>query len=451
MVLRTSLLVIGAGPAGLAHAFWRARHDPTLDYRIVDTAPGPGGRVQTRRVEGYLCELGPQGLRPNDASDDFLAALGIEGAVVAANPDARLRYLARDGRLHALPSGPGTLVSTDIFSLVGKLSLLCEPFRARGTDAEESLAAFAARRLGRRSVPLAEAMASGVYGGDAHDIEMAAAFPAVAKLEQEHGSLLRGMMRRRKMATPQARRPMLATFGGGMETLVQRMRERVGSRLTLGREAVAISRRDDGWNVVLGGEVPTEIHTRELVLAIPSRRAAQLVGAVDPELSDALARIPFASVANIYLGFAEKDAREVMRGFGFLLDRRENSPMLGAIYCSAVFPQSAPSGKFLVRVMAGGVLHPEAVERDEDDLASEAEAMIRRYTGLDGRLLFKRVYKVRDAIPQYVRGHSALVRRIRELSAGHPGLRLIGNSYDEVSVVGQLHRPASYFAGDATE
>ena len=115
--------------------------------------------------------------------------------------------------------------------------------------------------------------------------------------------------------------------------------------------------------------------------------------------------------------------------------------MLGAIYCSSIFTQSASRGNFLVRVLAGGALHPETVERDEEDLAEEAETMLRRYTGLSGPLVFKRVYKARDAIPQFVCGHTARLRRIRELESKHSGLRLIGNSYDDVSVVGQLRRP----------
>jgi protoporphyrinogen/coproporphyrinogen III oxidase len=442
MLQQVDLLIVGAGPAGLAHAFWRARDNASLDYRIVDAAPRPGGWVQTRRVEGYLCETGPQGIRPCDASDEFLSALGIEDRVVPADPGAKLRFLARDGRLHPLPSGPGALLKTDIFSLGGKLSLFLEPLRSRGNHAEESLAAFVGRRLGRQAVPLAEAMASGVYGGDAHQIEMAAAFPAIARLEREHGSLLRGMMRRRKTTAPATPRPVLATFDGGMELLVQRAREAVGSRLILGRAVTAVSRRDDDWSVTLGGEVTTEIRARELVLAIPARHAAPLLEPVDHELSGALTRIPYASIANIYLGFEEDDARETLQGFGFLLDRREKSPMLGAIYCSSVFPQSAPKGKFLVRIMAGGVLNPLTHDRDEEDLAAEAETMLRHYTGLDARLVFKRVYKAQDAIPQYVRGHGARVRHIRRLTAAHAGLHLIGNSYDEVSIVGQFHRPS---------
>ena len=151
--------------------------------------------------------------------------------------------------------------------------------------------------------------------------------------------------------------------------------------------------------------------------------------------------IPFVSIANIYLGFATPgtdDGCDGCAGSASSSIGANASPMLGAIYCSSIFPQSAQDGKFLVRVMVGGALHAEAVERDEEDLAREAEATLRRYTGLDSQLLFQRVYKVRDAIPQYSLGHAQRLANIRAAEARIDGLRLLGNSYDAVSIVGQL-------------
>ncbi|MCA8955908.1 MAG: protoporphyrinogen oxidase, partial [Planctomycetes bacterium] len=322
----------------------------------------------------------------------------------------------------------------------GKLGLLLEPLRRRGGDPEESLAAFVGRRFGRQTVPLAEALASGVFGGDAHRLEMSAAFPAITEMEREHGSLVRGMFARRKQ--PRVRRPPLATFRGGMEAMVQALRHRLEHRLVLGRRAVALERDGTTWRVRLDGSPERTLTCRELVLAIPARCAAPLLHPLDSGLAAELAAIPFASIANIYLGFADGDARERLSGFGFLLDRTEASPMLGAIYCSSVFPKCAPPGKFLVRVMAGGMLHPDALERSEEELARDAEAMLRGYTGLRAQLLFRRVYKVRAAIPQFVTGHRRRVAAIRTLASRLPGLQLIGNSYDAVSVVGQMVRPA---------
>jgi oxygen-dependent protoporphyrinogen oxidase len=441
--METDLLVVGAGPAGLAHAFWRQHAEPHLDLCVVDRCPEPGGWVRTRRIEGFLCEQGPQGVRPDAVSDAFFDALGITGQIVPASPAARQRFIARDGTLHPLPTGPGGLFKTDIFTLAGKLSLCLEPFRGTHGDAEESLADFVGRRFGSQAVPLAEAMASGVYGGDAHQIEMGSAFPAVKNLEHQHGSLLRGMIKRRRAAKgrPEPKRPPLHSFRSGMETMVQAIRTRLARHLRLGREVTAIRRRDERWVVTLGGEVETQIAARELVLAIPARRAAELLRELDPELAASLALTPFASVANVYLGFWRSDVEDQLSGFGFLLDRRENSKVLGAMYCSSFFPDHAPADKFLVRVMAGGVLHPEAVEATDAALISDAEKLLRGYTGITGPLIFSRVSRARDAIPQYIRGHGSRLRQVRALTARHEGLRLIGNSYDAVSVVGQLAQP----------
>ena len=106
--MQTDLLIIGAGPAGLCHAFWRLQQDPDLDVRIVDRAPQPGGWVQTRRTEGYSCETGPQAFRPCDASDTLIKALEMESRVVPCNDAAKLRFIARGGALHPLPNCGGS-------------------------------------------------------------------------------------------------------------------------------------------------------------------------------------------------------------------------------------------------------------------------------------------------------------------------------------------------------
>ena len=45
--------------------------------------------------------------------------------------------------------------------------------------------------------------------------------------------------------------------------------------------------------------------------------------------------------------------------------------------------------------------------------------------------------RARAAIPQFVRGHGARLRAIGDRVAQHPGLTLLGNGYQKVSVVGQ--------------
>ena len=92
--------------------------------------------------------------------------------------------------------------------------------------------------------------------------------------------------------------------------------------------------------------------------------------------------------------------------------------------------------------MAGGVLHPETVDKTDAELIEEATRILRRYTGVSCEPRFHHVSRAQNAIPQFNKGHTARLRAIRDTAARYPGLRLIGNSYDEVSVVGQLKRPA---------
>ena len=86
-----STIVIGGGPAGLATAFWRRRVDPNSDVRIFESSDLPGGRVRSERRDGYLCEWGPQAVRPNPAFDVLVEALGCGADLVPAASAARTR------------------------------------------------------------------------------------------------------------------------------------------------------------------------------------------------------------------------------------------------------------------------------------------------------------------------------------------------------------------------
>lgn len=401
---------------------------------MIDSAPQPGGWTRTARIEGFSCELGPQAFRPGEHSDALIGALGIQDSVLPAEASAKLRFIGRGGTLRPLPMSPGDLRRTDLFNTWGKLRLFLEPLCFNRSQPGESLAGFVARRFGSQAQPLAGAMARGVFGGDASRLE-ARSFSKIVEMEAKHGSLIVSMIKSRKKGP---KRPALCTFKGGMEDLISALRRELGSALVLGRQAVRVLRQGDEWQVTLGGEVESTITARELTLATPAHASAKLLADLDPELSSELAAIPFASVANVYLGYWESDVRDTLQGFGFLLEPGENTPVLGILYCSAIFPGRAVPGKFLVRAMIGGVDHADAVDLSDEDLVRMAQDALENYAGVQAPVLFQRVRRAMDAIPQYEIGHADRVERIRSLASRYPGLRLCGNSYDDVSLVGQM-------------
>ncbi len=448
---RCRTLVVGGGPAGLAQAFWTSKADPDHDVVVIEAAERAGGWVHSLRKDGFTLELGPQALRPSDTLDAIIEALGIGADVVPASAGATVRWIGRRGKLVPLPAGPGQFFGSAILPLRSKLRVFAEPFvkRAAPPDPRESVASFVGRRFGKRTEPLVHAMVSGIFAGDADALEMRSAFPIMTELEAAHGSVFKGFMKKAKAAkaqrngAPRKQRPPLVSFHGGLQRLTDAMADALGERIRVGQRAVSVVRDDDMWRVATAAG--DEFVAPNLVMASPARVTAKLLEKLDPVIAKDLAAIPFASVTSVYLTVdgAVADANPNTCGFGFLLEPAEGSPVLGCLYCSHLFPEHAPAGRSLIRVMMGGVRNPGVGERGDAAVSQLAESTLRRYTGLTGDVDVVHVARVHDAIPQFVKGHGEILDAVgRRLAERWPGLELRGNSYRAVALTGQLGKPA---------
>src|SRR6202012_3090683 len=123
------------------------------------------------------------------------------------------------GQLRALPGGPLELVRSDLLTWRGKLALLrgpVAPRRADAPDADESVHAFAARRLGPEVArAIVAPFVTGVFAADAHDVSLEAGFPRLPALDAA-GGLARGMIKQmtKRWRQPRTPRGMYAPVGG---------------------------------------------------------------------------------------------------------------------------------------------------------------------------------------------------------------------------------------------
>lgn len=426
------MVVVGGGPAGLAAAFWRRRIDPAARVVLLEGAERLGGHVRSERREGFLCEWGPQAVRPAAGWNELVAALDLDGSVVPADRDAGLRWIGTRGRLRPAPAGPLGFLASRVLRWSAKWRALRETRVPSGGRGDESVTEFVARRFGPELVPLAGAMVRGIFAGDADELELRSAFPALAEIEREHGSILRGLKARRRSGPGS---PALVTLSDGMRTLSARLAGACDDVRT-STEVQAVRQRGEAWFVDTDGGT---FEADEVHLAIPARRAAAVLAEHDPVLATALREIPFVPVANVHLGVRSADLPRTARGFGFLLTPGEAGAVLGCIYVSDLFPDHAPEGHALFRVMIGGAAGEAAVGADDSTLVDAATAALRQYARVTAPVVFSHVSRVRDAIPQYAVGHRArLVRIASRLATQHPGLRLRGNSYLGVALGDQL-------------
>jgi len=456
--------VVGGGVAGLATALEIRQRSADaglpVEVRILEAAPRPGGNLRSERADGYVVEWGPNGFLDNVPQTlDLVRRIGLDDELRRADPAAAQRYLYRGGRLHLLPGGPLSFLASPVLSLGGRLRVLREPWtRPRPAGVDETVHGFAARHIGEEAAHvLVGAMVAGVFAGDARRLSLDSAFPKMAAMDAEHGSLVRAMLARgrarkaarRRLAelrargedAPELERPggpagpggTLTSFAGGIERLIEGLAAAHGPALEAGRPVRRITSAARGaWRVELADGA--DLDADAVVLAAPAGAAAPLVTGLDAVLGAELAAIPTAGLAVVALAYDAAAIGGAPRGFGFLAPRGEGLRILGCLWDSSIFPGRAPAGKVLLRAMIGGALDPLAVGLGDDELVAEVRADLERAMGLRAAPERHWIFRHRTGISQYEVGHGARLERLDARLSTHAGLVLAGQSYYGISM-----------------
>jgi len=409
------IAVIGGGLGGLTAA--RALAEAGFDAHVLEAGSRPGGVVGTTDAGGFLREHAASSFLGGAPRGALALCEQLGVPVEKASPRARRRWIFIDGKLRALPQSPLELWRSDLLTWRGKLDLLREPLRpARAAGiADESMHAFAARRLGAEAArAIVAPFVTGIYAADAHDISFEAGFPRLAALDA-HGGLVRGLARQaargalgRAFGAIQGKRPAprpprgLWAPRGGLQSLVDALAAGLGPRIRFGNPVARIEPADRG-RVAIDGET-----WDGCVLAIPAEDAAPLVA--PPELAARLAAFHRAPAAVVYLGFPAAAVPRADDGFGFLVAQGEEVRVLGVVFESVVWPDRAPAGHVLLRCIFGGGRDPDAADLDDEALISQAVRDVARVLEASGSPVHASVVRWRRGVAQYAVGHRDLVR-----------------------------------------
>lgn len=444
------VVVVGGGISGLASAYrirQEAREsDLPLSLVVVEAGTTMGGKVQSERTEGYVCEAGPQGFLDNEpATLRLVDDLGLRDRLLPSEDSVARRFIYRNHRFHELSMNPLKFLASPLLSFRGKLSMAGEYFRSpRLTDDDESVRAFGERRLGREFTEvMLDSMVSGIHAGDISRLSLPAAFPKIATLEREYGGLFRGMFQKRKEAKRQAKATgttrrveagpggILHSFDKGMavpiEALTRNLREQ---DLRLATRATRVEAHGRGYRVFLEnslGEAST-LDAEALVLALPAPGMARILNSLVPAAADALSQVPLAGVHVVCLGYERAQVRGDVRGFGALIPRGEGLRTLGVLYIHATFAGHAPGDHVLLRAMVGGRHDPQANELGDEELRQLVQREISPLLRIQGEPGFRRNFRWNEGIPQYELGHLQRIASAREALADHRGIFLTGNS-----------------------
>jgi len=428
------VIVIGAGITGLTTALTlrdeARRLGGRLDLRVIEREPQAGGHARTIAADGFLVEAGPNGfLNREPETLALIEALGLGSRVVTANAASARRFILRDGRLCQVPDGPGALLRTPALSWRGKLRLLAEPWAAGPPGTDETVHAFAARRIGAEAADvLVDTAVSGISAGDSRRLSVAAQFPMMVEMEREHGGLFRAMFARRRSGLGPSR---LLSFDGGMGVLPRAMVTALGDAVSTGVAVASVERRNGAWRLRLDDGASLDADC--LVCATPARVTNRLVRGLDPELAAALDEVAYAGVAVAALGYRVSDVPRALDGYGYLVTRGEGLSTLGVVWESSLFPGRAPDGHALFRAILGGSRVPGLANLSEAEILGLARAELGQVMGVRAAPVHASIVRWPQAIAQYTVGHLHRMDRLRTIARAYPGLHVCGTSYDGVS------------------
>lgn len=430
MIERTDVAIVGGGISGLATAWDLAREG--VPFRLLESSERWGGRIVTESASDFLVERGPDSLlAQKPAALALCRDLGLGDRLVPAR-EPRTVFVVNRGRLHALPPGLASGAPSDVrafltsrlFSWPGKARMALEPVVPRRRDgAEESIAGFFRRRLGREALALVgDPLLAGIHAGDPERLSLQATMPRLADLEQRAGSLARGMMPARA-AGPAP--PMFYSLAGGLGELVDALVRTLPAGSFRTRAAVAhVARVGGRYEVALAdGSV---VRARDLVMALPAPAASRVLASLDMDLAAWLLDIPFASTATVALGFRREDVGHPLEGHGLLVPRREGLRTTACSFVSSKYPHRAPDGHVLLRAFVGGVRDPQAHALGAEELQALVERELAPLLGLRGRPCLARVQSWHEAMPQMELGHAERMAALDRQAAHWPGLAVIG-------------------------
>lgn len=447
------IAIIGGGLSGLAAAY-QAQQDG-LEFRLFEASGRFGGVVETEIGEDLtVLEGGAEScLSSKPEMLELVRALGLEDEVIATVPDNVGSFIVRDGLLHPIPKGLRLMapslwwpfLRSGLLTWRGKLRALLDLFLpARDTSLrlpEESLAEFVTRRLGSEVLHyLAQPMVAGIYGADPQVLSMEATMPLFSRLEQEHGSVIRGL---RRMNTEQqatgARYNLFFSLKRGFGSVVQALvdslpanRLKTGCRVD-GLEKVAVDGGAPRWKVKVRGQ-KTETFDA-VVLAVPAPVAGALLAPTDTDLALSLAEVKYRPAITVNLSYENEIYDEfVPKAYGFIVPAREKRPILACTFSTRKWAGRGSEDRSVLRTYFGGPGMEWAMKASDEDLIAVSESQLGDLLGLYETAIDVSVKRYPLGLPEYRVGHRQRMQQWHEALEVHSTLALAGNYLDGVGL-----------------
>ncbi len=441
---QTDYLIVGAGLTGLTLAFYLNKAGKKV--MLVEKNPRTGGVIQTLTENGFTYESGPNtGVLSTPELVELFGELKEKCELEIANEAAKQRWIWKNERWHALPSGLGSAVSTPLFTMKDKFRILGEPFRKAGNNPDETVADLVIRRMGRSFLDYAvDPFISGIYAGDPGSLVTRFALPKLYRLEQDYGSFIKGAFKKRK--EPKDPREKFVTkdvfsVKNGLSRLTDAMTDAIGTdRVITDCSEVSLHPSETGFLCSVKKKDATRIliESKFAITTTGGYTLPKILPFLSDEQLEPITRLKYARVIQAVAGYKNWTGIG-LNAFGGLVPGKEKRNVLGILFPSSIFKGRAPEKGALLSVFLGGIKKPELYDLSDREIheivLSEISSMLRpENIGPD----MLHIFRYPHAIPQYEKSTQERIDCIVGIEKAWPGLLLAGNIRNGIGIADRV-------------
>ena len=424
--------IIGGGISGLCAAYYLQKIQKKI--ALIEAA-NPGGVIRSESISGFTIECGPNVLLLKAELKELLQELGLADSLAYPQIKNYKQMVYINNSAIAVPKSLFAFLATPLIKRKDKYKIARNIFKTgifpQLTD-DLSVSDFFAGILGREAVEkVVDPVLQGIYGGDVSKLSARSVFPQIYEKIINGGSFFSAIRERSRAI----QKPQTVTLKTGIQILIQRLLESLTSNVeTINREVRDITKEGDLYRVLLSSG--DSIVTKNLIIATAAGKTAAYLKTFIPDLAEHLYKIRSASLCVVHAAAKELPAH-YLDSFGVLLPSSLNTPLLGVMFNSVIFPHVAAGDRHLLTLCYGGIRQPDFLECDDTYIVSFAEEDLRNKFGISNSEVIK-ITRWRDVIPQYELGHFLTQQMMGEAEKLSRGLFFIGSDRGGVGVADRI-------------
>lgn len=424
-----TIAVLGGGISGLSTAWYLKKKG--FEVTLFEAQEDTGGVIRSVSNQYSVFDFGPNTIRDKTGSvSEMITDLGLEDEVLSMSEGSKTRFIVKNGELKKIKQNPISFLFSDVLSWKGKKVLFSEPIRkSLKSDSDESIGSFLERRIGKEAVEyLADPFFSGIYAGDIYSLSKNKLIGKLSDFEQEYGSISKGFLKSRKKKS--SFKPKVISFKKGVQQLTDKLTERLENSI-LHEEVKSLQVQQSNFKVTTAEQ---DYNFDKVVSCLPAHVLKEVLKTDDQKLGNSLSEINYSPMLSTQLVFKKEDLNLSENGFGFLVPRKENTRVLGAIWKSNIFPDQTEDEYVHVNLMTGGSHDIKVIDQDIRDIEKE---VIEEFSAImnvkgDVEMVSSKLWK--NAIPQFHVDFASVEESMDRFQKENEGFYIGGNYRWGVSV-----------------